>query len=336
MAVPNWLLRAAHRSARVRLKLAMAFAPEVVPDYGAATAMKIAFSSHIGMAAGLDRYGSMAHLAHRIGLGFVETGTVTPRPEPGHNHGMDALLKNLERFGWTDAAVRERRARLGISISRNSTTPPTEAWRDLAECMTRSWPVADFFTLNLGSLIPALSQDRGLLLSLLERVKGRQRALQFEHYRSVPIVVKLQLRDDALEETVQLSEYIVAAGFEGILAATGPNAIPPGNPIRLLEHLAGAVNGKAAIISVGGIRSAGDALQRLQVGADLIQIHRALLSVRPTPVLVSGANDRGQAPTPARLRVCHPQALPLDADLSGKARYHDMEPGGYSSGRDGA
>jgi dihydroorotate dehydrogenase len=286
MTVVGWLLHTAHDAARVRLKLAMAFARDAAPASGAVKAMGLTFSSRVGMAAGLDRYGTMAHLAHHIGLGFVEAGTVTPRPEPAHNRGLGKLLRNLERHGWSDTAARAGRAKLGISIARNSSTPPSEAWRDFVECMTRAWRFADYFTLNLGSLVPALAEDRGLLRSLLERIKGCRLALEFEHYRHVPIVVKLQLRDDMWEEMERLAECIVAVGFEGILAATEPNGASPEDPSRLLRRLARIVGDKAAIISVGEIRSPADALERLQAGATLIAIHRALLW--PGPAVARG------------------------------------------------
>ncbi|HZP93943.1 MAG TPA: hypothetical protein VFB20_13810 [Burkholderiales bacterium] len=277
MSAGDRLLHAAHVVARMRLKLVMALAHGTWPGRSPVAAMGLSFPSCIGMAAGLDRYGSMAHLAHRIGIGFVETGTVTTLPEPEHNRGIGVLLRSLEHYGWMDAGARTGRARLGISIGRNSWTPPEKAWRDFAECLARGWQVADYFTLNLGSLVPALAADRGLLVSFLARIKDRRHALASERNRRVPILVKLQLREDTRLETARLAECIAAFGFDGILAATGDNGAGKAGPAGLLQHLGAVVEKKTAIVSVGGIRSPADAIERLRAGATMIQIHRALL-----------------------------------------------------------
>jgi dihydroorotate dehydrogenase len=326
------LLHAVHRAARLRLKVAMALAPDALPRSGAVTAMGIDFRSRVGMAAGLDRYATLAHLAHRIGLGFVETGTVTPRPEPGHNRGIGELLKNLERYGWSDAAARAGRARLGISIGRNSSTPPAEAWRDFTECMAHGWSFADYFTLNLGSLIPMLADDRSLLPLLLDRVKGCQRALESQHYRRVPIAVKLQLRGDAREESRRLAGLVVSAGLEGILAVAGNSATADGAPERLLEELRALVGNKAAIISVGAIRSPLVAKERLQAGADLIQIHRALLYSGPAIAVELEAAARAGSREPYGQKARRSNGLGLDADTDRRVRYHPPDVLGGSIG----
>lgn len=273
----GWMPHTAQRAALLRLKFGAASARTRLSVQGACTTMGLVFSSRVGMAAGLDRYGSMAHLAHRIGLGFVETGTVTPRAEPEHNRGIDELLRNLERYGWADSHARAGRARLGISIARNSSTPPADAWCDFADCMERAWHLADYFALNLGSLMPVMLKDRELLCGFLERIANRRRALQFERYRYVPVVVKLQLCEGAWDDTVRAAESVVAAGLEGFLAVTCDNRTTGSASVGTLKDLAGIVDGRCVILSVGGIRTPAGAIERLQAGAALVQIHRALI-----------------------------------------------------------
>ena len=133
MKIAAVMTHAAHRLAFLRLKCSAALAGENIA-ISPVRVMGLSFPGRIGAAAGLDRYGEFAHLAHRLGLGFVETGTVTPRPEPGANRGVDALLAHLSRQDRN-----RRRCRVGISIAANAATPVEETWRDLCTCMERAY-----------------------------------------------------------------------------------------------------------------------------------------------------------------------------------------------------
>lgn len=277
MGVSDRLMPTLHRAGRWRLRLALRFASDSFRQRNAVAAMGLRFASPVGMAAGLDRYGCMAHLAHRIGLGFVETGTVMPRPESGGNRGVGCLLRNLERNGWLDGDRRAGRARLGMSIARNSSTAARDAWRDLLECMERGWRFADYFTLNLGTLLPELSQDNALMWSLLHHVGAARNALQLAYRRHVPVVVKLQLNANAWEETQRLVQMIMNSGCDGIVAFSADHATDQEQTSRLLTELTAVTGGNFALISVGGIRSCKEGCKRLRAGASLIQLHRALL-----------------------------------------------------------
>ncbi len=134
------------------------------------------------MAAVLDRHGWMAHLAHRVGLGFVETGTVMPASEPGDNRGIGCLLRNRDRTGWLDVHCRVGRARLGISIVCNSSTAAPAAGHDLVECMQRRQRFAVYLSLNLRALLRDLPNDDALMRSLLDNVRSGEPS-QDEHSR---------------------------------------------------------------------------------------------------------------------------------------------------------
>jgi dihydroorotate dehydrogenase len=280
MKIAAVMTHAAHRLAFLRLKCSAVLAGENIA-ISPVRVMGLSFPGRIGAAAGLDRYGEFAHLAHRFGLGFVETGTVTPRPEPGANRGLDALLANLCRQDRN-----RRRCRVGISIAANAATPLEETWRDLCACMERAWDHADYFTLNLGSRIALLTRQPSTLRTLLETVNNRQRALAHERYRRVPVIVKLQLSDEVMRETAILVEALCAAGLDGVLAAVAAGAKEDG--ARLTKKIAELAGGRLAIISVGGIRSPQEACARVKAGAMLLQLHRSLL--RPGSGLMGAIN----------------------------------------------
>lgn len=236
--------------------------------------------SPVGMAAGLDRYGKLAHLVHRLGLGFVETGTVTPLPEPGANRGIGVLLVNLERYGWEARDRRSARARLGMSIGRNSFTPPEQAWRDYGECLRRGWPYADYFTLNLGTALDAFAGDPGGFANMLAKVRIEQLRIGGETGRQVPLAVKLRLGIETPEETLRIVASVAAAGFEAMVIVSAPDRGGHVPSSDLLRKITVAAGDRMTIISVGEIRSPRDALARFGTGASLVQIHRGLL-LRP-------------------------------------------------------
>jgi dihydroorotate dehydrogenase len=278
MNVPSVLSNTLHRVALMRLKATAAISPNPVPGVPSVRAMGMELSSPVGMAAGLDRYGTLAHRAHRLGLGFVETGTVTPLPEPGANRGIDALLVNLERNGWDRRDVRAPRVRLGISIARNSDTPAARAAADYAACMVAAWRYADYFTLNLGTVQTELAARPGALWTLLEDTRERHALLEQRFGRNVALVVKLRLTPHGLEQALELLPRLEQLRYAGILVTDegGPAA-----PVKLRALAAALVTGGTDLISVGGIRDLRTACAHLGAGAALLQMHRALLLSGP-------------------------------------------------------
>jgi len=267
-----------HRVALMRLNAIAAISPNPVPGVRTVRAMGMELSSPVGMAAGLDRYGAIAHRAHHLGLGFVETGTVTPLPEPGANRGIDALLVNLERNGWGRCGVRAPRVRLGISIARNSHTPAARAATDYATCMVAAWRYADYFTLNLGTVQTELAARPGALGALLEDTGKRHALLAQRFGRNVALVVKLRLTPHGLEQALELLPLLEQLHYAGILAADEGGSAAP---MKLRALASGVIADGTDLISVGGIRDLRTACARLEAGAALLQMHRALLMSGP-------------------------------------------------------
>ena len=265
-----------------------------VQDLQLLTVMGLRFSSPVGIAAGLDRYGEFAHRAHLLGLGFVETGTVTLKPERGHNRGIGVLIDNLQRHGWARHDDRvPQRCQLGISITGNSYTAPLHVAEDYLACMSQGWRFADYFTINLGSVLSWVRGDLRALSTLLEQVKCQQLCLARRSGRYVPVVLKLPFENGSFEESMGIVNHVTAAGLDGILAVFPysdgkQNASDHFVGMQHLRQLVRIAGKRLAVISVGGICGEWDARERFAAGAKLLQIHRGLIS--PGPRLVQAIN----------------------------------------------
>lgn len=260
-------------------------------------AMGLAFPGPVGLAAGFDRYGAWLAVAEKLGFGFVETGTVTPRPERGHNRGIDFLITRLNQAGWgpkeTRRTGRTSRLVLGISIAKNLATPSAQAACDYLLCLRRAWNHADYIALNLGSAAWRLHRatEGDALREVLERLKEEQETLAASTGRRVPLVVKLTF-DYPLVEIPQAAHWVKELRFEGLIVAPADSGA--GRPVRSgedggradplpsLRALASRLRPAVSIISVGGIRCPTDARARLQAGASLVQIYRGLAYEGPS------------------------------------------------------
>ena len=282
------------------------------------TAMGIEFPNPVGLAAGLDK--NAAHLAGlaTLGFGFLEAGTVTPRPQPGNPKPRMFRLREAEalinRLGFNNAGVErfvanvERskfRGVLGINLGRNFDTPNERAADDYVAGLRAVYPHAAYVTINISS--PNTKGLRDLqseeaLAALLERLKAEQRVLAQTHARHVPIVVKIapDLTDDAIRGVARL---LVAHGVEGVIAtnttiardavAGQPHADEPGGlsgrPLfersnAVIRTLARALDGALPVIGVGGILSGDDAKAKLAAGATLVQLYTGLIYRGPALV----------------------------------------------------
>ena len=273
--------------------------------------MGLTFPNRLGLAAGLDKNGVAVSAFDRAGFGFIEVGTVTPRPQPGNprprlfrlpefdaiinrmgfnNLGIDALTARL-------AATPKPRALLGINLGKNKDTPNEAALDDYRVGLQKAWAHADYLAINISSPNTAGLRDLqhgAALRDLLAGIKAEQQRLADETARRVPIVVKIapDLDDVALHATL---DTIAEANMDGIIATNttldksavashrygGEQGGLSGAPLtaastaivkKIRAHLP-----QMALIAAGGVMRAADMQAKLDAGADLVQIYSGLI-----------------------------------------------------------
>ncbi|MDP2760402.1 MAG: quinone-dependent dihydroorotate dehydrogenase [Sideroxyarcus sp.] len=283
--------------------------PQPAPD--PRTVMGITFPNPVGLAAGLDKNGECINGLAALGFGFIEIGTVTPRPQPGNprprlfrlpqaqaiinrmgfnNHGVDALLANVERAKYTGI--------LGINIGKNADTPIEKAADDYLIGLRKVYAHASYVAINISS--PNTKNLRQLqggdeLDALLGQLKAEQEKLAQQHGKYVPLTVKIAPDLDS-EQIKQIAAMLIKHRIDGVIATNttlsreGVENLPHGNetgglsgaPVRekstrVIRALAAELQGAVPIIGVGGILCGEDALEKMQAGAALVQIYSGLI-----------------------------------------------------------
>lgn len=280
--------------------------------------MGIDFPNPVGLAAGLDKNGDYLDALASVGFGFIELGTVTPRPQPGNPKPRLFRLPQAEalinRMGFNNKGVdhlveQVRRARyrgvLGINIGKNFDTPLERATDDYLIGMRKVYDLASYIVINVSSPNTAGLRDlqHGELLDeLLAAVKAEQKLLSVQYSRYVPLVIKISpdMTDAELEVVADrllahridgvaaTNTTLSRAGVQGLAHADEGGGLS-GKPlqqrstevVRLLQqHL----NGRIPIIGVGGIVEPGGALQKLRNGASLVQLYTGLIYRGPALV----------------------------------------------------
>ena len=273
--------------------------------------MGITFPNRVGLAAGLDKNGEAIDGLARIGFGFLEIGTITPRPQPGNprprlfrlpevegiinrmgfnNHGVDALIANVRGAKY--------RGVLGINIGKNFDTPIERAVDDYLACLEKVYALASYVTVNISS--PNTKNLRALqgaseLDALLGPLKAAQQRLADQHGKQVPLALKIapDLDDDQI---TQIADAVRRHRFEAIIATnttiareavqglrhgdeTGGLSDGPVREAsnRVIRALAGKLGGEVPIIGVGGILNGDDAREKIDAGAALVQIYSGLI-----------------------------------------------------------
>ncbi len=281
------------------------------------------FPNRVGMAAGLDKNARCIDALAAMGFGFVEVGTVTPRPQPGNpkprmfriparnalinrlgfnNEGLDAFLANVKR---SQARAQGKAMLLGLNIGKNATTPIEEATGDYLKALDGVYPHADYVTVNISSPntknLRALQSDEALD-ALLGAIAGRREQLASEHGRRVPVFVKIA--PDLDEEQVGvIAATLQRHGMDGVIATNTtisrdavkglPHAEEAGGlsgaPVleasnQVIRQLRAALGSRFPIIGVGGILSGEDAVSKIRAGADVVQIYSGLIYRGPALV----------------------------------------------------
>lgn len=315
---------AAHELALESLKLGYAFGMtklagscERLPT----EVMGLEFPNPVGLAAGMDKNGDYIDALGDLGFGFIEVGTVTPRPQPGNPKPrvfrLEAAQGMINRLGFNNKGVahlvanaerRRYKGVLGINIGKNFDTPIEKAHEDYLACLDAVYPVADYITLNISSPntvgLRAL-HGREELDGLLGPVIERREMLASRHGRLVPMALKVA--PDLDERAVpEIAAAIERHGMEAVIATNttidraGVEALPHGQeagglsgaPVferanTVLSQFRDALPAKTALIGVGGILSGDDAAEKVRRGADLVQFYTGFVYRGPTLIAES-------------------------------------------------
>ena len=284
------------------------------------------FPNRVGLAAGLDKNARCIDALGAMGFGFVEVGTVTPKPQPGNpkprmfrlpkaqalinrlgfnNDGLDAFIANVQRARCRQPGQRSA-VLLGLNIGKNASTPIENATADYLSGLEGVYPHADYVAVNISSPntqnLRALQSDAaldGLLEALAER---RERLATQAGARRVPLFVKIApdldetqvrliaaaLKNHGMDGVIATNTTISRDKVQGLQHAQETGGLS-GAPVREASNrvvsLLRAELGKAfPIIGVGGILSAADAVEKIRVGADVVQIYTGLIYQGPALV----------------------------------------------------
>jgi dihydroorotate dehydrogenase len=279
------------------------------------TVFGLTFKNPIGLAAGLDKNAEAIPAFSSIGLGFIEVGTLTPRPQPGNEQPRLFRLPQdealINRMGFNNrgakaaaaelATLRERPVPVGINIGKNKTTPNEDAAEDYKDGIQILYPYADYFVINISSPnTPDLRNlQHGEELAKLVSIVQQEVKLQAVAYGvTKPVLVKIapDLTDDELKETV---EILVSLKASGIIATnttversglTHPHSRETGGlsgkPLteastEVIRKVYRLTEGKVPIIGVGGIFNGQDAYDKILAGATLVQVYTGLIYEGP-------------------------------------------------------
>lgn len=286
------------------------------PARAAVEAMGLRFSSPVGLAAGMDKDARHVDALAGLGFGFIEVGTLTPQPQPGNPRPRLFRLKQdralINRMGFNNGGVKAAVERLlrrrpgiivGGNIGKNKDTPNERALDDYLACFDALHPVVDYFVVNVSSPnTPGLRalQEKGPLLRILSAL--RQRGAQHGHK---PILLKIapDLSEGQLEDIVTV---VKESGIAGVIATnttiergglgTAPSELAAigagglsGAPVRtrsteVVRFLRKRLPRPVVIVGVGGIDSWEAAKEKLEAGADLVQVYTGLVYEGPSLV----------------------------------------------------
>ncbi|WP_394165524.1 quinone-dependent dihydroorotate dehydrogenase [Photobacterium piscicola] len=273
--------------------------------------MGITFKNPVGLAAGLDKNGECIDAFGAMGFGFVEVGTVTPRPQSGNdkprlfrlipaegiinrfgfnNLGVDNLVENVKKSTYDGV--------IGINIGKNKDTPIEKGAEDYLICMEKVYQYAGYIAVNISSPnTPGLRslQYGEALDDLLSQLKHKQTELAELHGKYVPLALKIAPDLDD-QEIVQVCESLIRNNIDGVIGTnttldrtlvegmdhcdeTGGLS---GRPLQnkstdVIRKMAIALNGALPIIGVGGIDSAMSAREKIQAGAQLVQVYTGFI-----------------------------------------------------------
>jgi len=274
----------------------------------------LSFDNPVGLAAGFDKDAKLFNELSSFGFGFVEIGTVTPLPQVGNpKPRLFRLQKDrgiINRMGFNNQGIeasvarlrrREKNIIIGGNIGKNKITPNDKAVNDYEICFQKLFPYVDYFVVNVSSPnTPGLRdlQQKEPLTALLNRLQE----LNISKGKRKPILLKIapDLTSNQLDDII---EIVASTKIDGVIAtnttinrsglktdrykldAIGGGGLS-GKPVRkksteVIKYLSDKSNKAFPIIGVGGIHSAEDAIEKIDAGADLVQIYTGFIYEGP-------------------------------------------------------
>lgn len=275
------------------------------------TVMGVSFPNPIGLAAGADKNGDAIDGFGALGFGFLEVGTVTPLAQDGNakprqfrlieaegiinrngfnNNGIDYLIENVKNARYKGV--------IGINIGKNKFTPLEQGKDDYIFCLNKAYNYAGYITVNISS--PNTSDLRQLQYgdyfdNLLRGIKERQAILANQYNKYVPIAVKIA-PDLTESELVQIADTLVRHKMDGVIATNTTvsrdtvmgmkNAEQQGGlsgkPLQhksteIIKRLHQELKGQIPIIGSGGIDGLQNAQEKIEAGAELLQVYSGLI-----------------------------------------------------------
>lgn len=299
-------------------RIGLPLSPRPAPSACARSVMGIDFPNPVGLAAGLDKNGEYIDALARLGFGFLEVGTVTPRPQPGNPrprlYRLPAASAVINRLGFNNDGVdrlvenvrhAEYRGVLGINIGKNADTPLERAADDYLTCLRKVYPLTSYVTVNISS--PNTRdlrqlQQTGELDRLLGALKAEQRKLADVHGKHVPLAVKISPDLDAAQ-VASIAQSLLRHRVEAVIATNTTTAREgvadmahageagglSGAPLtaastRVIRELKQALKEEIPVIGVGGILTGANAREKIAAGSSLVQIYTGLVYRGPALV----------------------------------------------------
>jgi dihydroorotate dehydrogenase len=275
------------------------------------------FKNPVGLAAGFDKNAVLYNQLANFGFGFIEIGTVTPKPQEGNPKKRLFRLKSdkaiINRMGFNNEGLEQAILQLkknkghiiiGGNIGKNTQTKPEDYTKDYLDCFNALHPYVDYFVLNVscpnvGS--HAKLNDKAYLLELIAAVQNAN--FSFDTHKPIVLKIAPDLNNNQLDEII---EIVAETNLDGVIASNTSmdraglkasnerlteigNGGLSGQPIKdkstaVIKYLSQKSDKAFPIIGVGGIHSAKDAIEKIDAGADLVQIYTGFIYEGPALV----------------------------------------------------
>lgn len=274
------------------------------------------FPNRVGLAAGLDKNGDYIDALAGLGFGFIEIGTITPKPQLGNVRPRLFRLPEKEaiinRMGFNNKGVdyliervrnKKTKGIVGINIGKNATTPIENALDDYLICLSKVYPYADYITVNISSPnTQGLRRLQGAdyLDELLSSLQKEHQRLKDYHHKHVPLLIKIA-PDITDTELTQMAQLFVSHQVDGIIATNttidrdliadtalakeqgglsgAPLLIKSTDVLNKLKQQ--LLKANIPLIASGGVMSGSAAKEKMTAGADLVQVYSGLIYKGP-------------------------------------------------------